>query len=549
MPEVLVKEYRGDVVENVHYGSVAIISSTGETIAYTGDIEKQTYMRSASKPVQVLPTLVKGLHRRFNLTDEDVAMFNSSHWGSSHHIYVLNEIMKKTELFEEDMVMNPITSTSAGPLAAKLKEGGKLSPVSGSSKLQHCCSGKHLSLMLLQRELTGKPYDYEKPDSPVQKKILSYISMISQTPLYKISVGIDGCGVPVFALPMRNIAHCYAKLADPVNLPKEVQEAIEYNFSCINSYPEKINDYYTPSYYLNKNPDIMMKDGSRGIICMCIKSRKLGIVVKLADGWSDEFQGIIIANILEQIKYDDPVLIEQLKNAYSTKVINDCGIEIGHVECDFKLNIDEMYLERSLRDPLPAENDKDKDRPAYDAARIATDYSSVLDADDEESGIDDLLTKLDRDNMPNTMKGITGEDVSDLDIFDEDEDAVPPSMSAFGEDVDDPDEAEAETNDATTKVSRKSSGSSTDKEDGKSSDKSSEAVAESPEEDIEYAEDDTPEERARKRALRNKNSILGKNVVIASPSTTFIKNPMASQIKQAKILSTVENEDATTEDN
>ena len=71
MPEVLVKEYRGDVVENVHYGSVAIISSTGETIAYTGDIEKQTYMRSASKPVQVLPTLVKGLHRRFNLTDED----------------------------------------------------------------------------------------------------------------------------------------------------------------------------------------------------------------------------------------------------------------------------------------------------------------------------------------------------------------------------------------------------------------------------------------------------------------------------------------------
>ena len=57
MAEILVKEYRGDVVENVHYGSIAIVSSTGETIAYTGDIERQTYMRSASKPIQVLPTL------------------------------------------------------------------------------------------------------------------------------------------------------------------------------------------------------------------------------------------------------------------------------------------------------------------------------------------------------------------------------------------------------------------------------------------------------------------------------------------------------------
>ena len=37
--------------KNVHYGSIAIVSSTGETIAYTGDIERQTYMRSASKPI------------------------------------------------------------------------------------------------------------------------------------------------------------------------------------------------------------------------------------------------------------------------------------------------------------------------------------------------------------------------------------------------------------------------------------------------------------------------------------------------------------------
>ena len=94
MAEILVKEYRGDVVENVHYGSIAIVSSTGETIAYTGDIERQTYMRSASKPIQVLPTLLAGLHKKYNLNEEEVTICNSSHWGSNHHIYVLQSIME-----------------------------------------------------------------------------------------------------------------------------------------------------------------------------------------------------------------------------------------------------------------------------------------------------------------------------------------------------------------------------------------------------------------------------------------------------------------------
>ena len=151
MSEILVKEYRGNIVENAHRGSIAVVSSTGDTIAYLGDIEKQTFMRSASKPIQVLPTLLAGLHRRFNLTDEDVAMFNSSHWGSNHHIFVLEEISRKTGLNPDDMIMKPCASTSASALAAKLTDRSKLHPRQGQSKLQHCCSGKHFSLMLLQR--------------------------------------------------------------------------------------------------------------------------------------------------------------------------------------------------------------------------------------------------------------------------------------------------------------------------------------------------------------------------------------------------------------
>lgn len=357
MSEILIKEYRGDVVENVHYGSIAIVSSTGETVAYTGDIERQTYMRSASKPIQVLPTLLAGLHEKYQLTSEEVAIFNSSHWGSNHHKYVLEDIINKTGIDPEDMVMNPAIATSSSPLSNKLKLGRKLNPVEGKDKLLHCCSGKHLSLMLLQRELTGKVKGYHLPDSPVQVQIANFISLLSQTPMYKINTGIDGCGVPVFALPLRNIARCYAKMADPFNLSEELKTVINYNFKCINKNPEKINDYFTPSYYVNKNPDLLMKDGSRGVICMAIKSRKLGIVVKLDDGWSDEFQGLIVARILEQLHYDDDELISQLKEVYNTKVYNDCGDQVGYSSADFNLNINEAYF---------TDMEKGEDEPADD---------------------------------------------------------------------------------------------------------------------------------------------------------------------------------------
>ncbi len=494
MSEVLVKEYRGNITENIHRGSIAVVSSTGDTIAYLGDIEKQTFMRSASKPIQVLPTLLAGLHRRFNLTDEDVAMFNSSHWGSNHHIFVLEEIARKTGLTPEDMIMKPCSSTAASALAAKLTDRSKLHPRMGQSKLQHCCSGKHFSLMLLQRELTGKPEGYHLKDSPVQQQIIDFISMLSQTPTYKIGLGIDGCGVPVFALPLRSIAMSYAKLMDPFSMSGELRDTIDYNFSCIHKYPEKINDYGTPSYYINQNPDLIMKDGSRGVICMAIKSMKLGIAVKLEDGWTDEFQGIIIANILEQLKYDDAELIEKLKNCYSTKLYNDCGIEVGHSEADFKLDIDPSFFE-------PAEEYIDSDIESDDKSSDISD--PALPGEDIDENIDDVsVDSLYQDSKAKDMEFSSNTLES--------EDSDPDKDSAFDRKV-------AAAYDKVSKAAEKADDDSViDDIISKENEKQS------------LKEPTISEEE--QRAIRNKKSILGMNVVKPSANRTFISNPRVDPI-------------------
>lgn len=508
MSEILIKEFRGNIVENVHRGSIAVVSSTGDTIAYLGDIEKQTFMRSASKPIQVLPTLLAGLHRRFNLTEENVAMFNSSHWGSNHHIFVLEEISRKTGIDPEDMIMKPCSSTSASALAKKLTDQSRLHPRDGISKLQHCCSGKHFSLMLLQRELTGKTSGYEQKDSPVQRQIINFISMLSQTPTFKIGLGIDGCGVPVFALPLRSIAMSYAKLMDPFSLSNELRETIDYNFSCIHKYPEKINDYGTPSYYINQNPDLIMKDGSRGVICMAIKSMKLGIAVKLEDGWTDEFQGLIIANILEQLKYEDTDLIEKLKNCYTTKLYNDCGIEVGHFEVDFKLTIDptffekpEEYVDSDLED-LDTESEEGADGvkdydPDEDSAFVEDEEESDADPDTEIDPFPDLWgeRKESYDNLGATALNIDAIDKGT------------PNKNASNKDMPGKD------------VSGSVITPNNDKTEGKTNTLS-------------------PEEE---RAIRNKKSILGMTVVRPSTNRTVISNPLVDPISAKPKVETTDS--------
>ena len=552
MSEILIKEYRGNIVENVHRGSIAIVSSTGDTIAYLGDIEKQTFMRSASKPIQVLPTLLAGLHKRFNLTDEDVAMFNSSHWGSNHHIFVLEEIARKTGLTPENMIMKPCGSTSASPLAAKLTDRSRLHPRMGQSKLQHCCSGKHFSLMLLQRELTGKPDGYHLKDSPVQQQIINFISMLSQTPTYKIGLGIDGCGVPVFALPLRSIAMSYAKLMDPFSMSGELRDTIDYNFSCIHKYPEKINDYGTPSYYINQNPDLLMKDGSRGVICMAIKSMKLGIAVKLEDGWTDEFQGLIIANILEQLKYDNTELIETLKNCYTTKLYNDCGIEVGHSEVDFTLSIDPTFFEpaeeyiESVNDSDEAEgaengsaSAKDNDEDIANILRDIEDDSTASDRSQtsdsafepdsydasKDSAFNTASTNDDstNNNLASSNTGVGTNYTPETDsAFSQGEPYDPNEDSAFGRSADDIRAAyNRKIAAAYDKVSK-----ATEQADD---DSVIDSIISRENKPVTTAEPVVSEEE--QRAIRNKKSILGMNVVKPSSKRTFISNPRVDPIK------------------
>ncbi|MEA2572446.1 MAG: hypothetical protein QOI24_4447, partial [Acidobacteriota bacterium] len=53
----LARVYRGGLVESFHSGSIAVVGSDGNLLAYAGDPALVTCIRSAAKPFQAMPLL------------------------------------------------------------------------------------------------------------------------------------------------------------------------------------------------------------------------------------------------------------------------------------------------------------------------------------------------------------------------------------------------------------------------------------------------------------------------------------------------------------
>ena len=85
----LVEITRGDVVERVHQGHVVVIQSDKKIIFSQGNPREITYMRSAAKPIQILPLLLSGGGQRFGFSDKEIAIMCASHYCETVHIKTL----------------------------------------------------------------------------------------------------------------------------------------------------------------------------------------------------------------------------------------------------------------------------------------------------------------------------------------------------------------------------------------------------------------------------------------------------------------------------
>jgi len=324
----LVYEYRGDTLDLIHYGYIAIVDEKSRLVYGSGDPETVVFYRSASKPIQALPAIRYGLHGEYGLSDEETVIFAGSHAGEPFHISALESIFSKSGLSEDTLVMKP-----AVPMNVKANEE-RIAKGIPRRKMYHNCSGKHTALMLLQRKLGGKTEDYWKPDSPAQREVLRTIKTLGETD--SVKTGVDGCGVPVFAVALKNIAASFKNLVRPDGIHDEsLARTVESYIPLIHKYPLMMAGTGRICTLLNQDPNIIAKGGANGVYGFALKKEGLGIAFKILDG-AEQPWPLIVIGILSALGCLSSETSQRLEELHPSVIINDNETPVGKREIVFK---------------------------------------------------------------------------------------------------------------------------------------------------------------------------------------------------------------------
>jgi L-asparaginase II len=327
----LVDEYRGGVLENVHFGVVCGVDHEGRVIYSSGDVEHVVFLRSAAKPFQAIPVAKRKIDEKFGLTSREAALFTASHRGEAYHLEGLESILKKTGITEEELLTCPTYPLNDEPKFACLSQG------IAKRRIYHNCSGKHLGFIALSKEMGYSTDDYYEHDHPAQQEALEAFAYLAEYPKEQIRLGVDGCGFPVFALPLKHLAVAYLKLACPDLIEDlETREAVVKITGWMTENPDIIASHNFICTALLTDPNIIAKGGAMGVYGFALKKERISFSLKVLDG-SEQVWPLIIASILTQINYDNKDTIERLHALAPRESKNDNHLAVGEKRTVFTL--------------------------------------------------------------------------------------------------------------------------------------------------------------------------------------------------------------------
>ena len=278
---------RGNIVESVHYGSIAVVDSSGKLIASYGDPKTVAFLRSSAKPFQVLPFVERGGVEYFGFTPRELSISCASHEGSDLHVQTVEGIQKKIGVYESALQCGIHMPGDVDAFKSLIINNRQPTPN------QNNCSGKHTA-MLAHAKMRVLPLEnYLDINHPIQQDILSSFAEMCLLPMKEIELGTDGCSAPNFAVPLYNAALAMARLCDPRQLSEARASASRKITSAMATHPEMISAYGEFDEQLMRVGEgkFVCKRGAEGyqIIGLLPGALKpdspgMGIALKVSDG-------------------------------------------------------------------------------------------------------------------------------------------------------------------------------------------------------------------------------------------------------------------------
>lgn len=211
---ILVRQMRNGIEESVHRGDIVEVAVDGSLIRGLGDIDRVANLRSCVKPFGVVALIEAGGIEAFDLEQAEIALMASSHSGEDLHVRTLQGMFRRAGVSQSLLATGSVGMPLDALTATRLTRDGEK-----PSANRHMCSGQHSVFLLLARLHGWDPANYWLDDHPAQVAYRAVVARVFGTTPGRLRTGIDGCGVPTYAFPLREIARAYALLADPAAVP------------------------------------------------------------------------------------------------------------------------------------------------------------------------------------------------------------------------------------------------------------------------------------------------------------------------------------------
>ena len=336
----LVEVRRGAITESRHRGHIAAVRSDGFLVSYLGVPETVTYLRSSAKPLQAIPFLVSGAADRFGFTDKQVALACGSHSGEPIHTELAAGMLANAGL-DPSMLKCGVHEPFSVESAQALREKGEAPNV-----LQNNCSGKHAAMLAFAKHIGAPLENYDSPDNPIQLEIGRTVAKFSGIPVEDLSVGVDGCGVPVFGITVRAMALAYARLVSPPNEFEEpLRRACERVVRAMTTYPELIGgtSERLDTEIMRAAPGaIISKVGAEGVYTAGVLPSEewpqgIGLALKIEDGDDHRARPTVVIESLRQLGVLRDQSLEHLARYAFFPVKNRSGNVVGEIRASFSL--------------------------------------------------------------------------------------------------------------------------------------------------------------------------------------------------------------------
>jgi L-asparaginase II len=317
----LVRVVRSGLEESVHRGDAAVVDADGGLLALAGDATRQVFARSSMKPLQGTVSLSLS---SFDYPDAEVSVMCASHNAEPVHVQAVRAMLERVGV--------PETALQCPAMLPWDQESMLASPK--LARIHSDCSGKHAGMLGACRERGWPLVSYREPDHPLQVHVLAAVRRA--TAADDVSVGVDGCGVPVHGVPLASMATIFARLARPERLG-ELESHARRAVGAMRAAPYMVaGRNRVDTALMEASADLIVKAGAEGMICAALLDRGIGVAVKVRDG-APRAAGPALIRALTQLDALDASALDRLE-AFARPPVIGGGEPVGELVADFDLS-------------------------------------------------------------------------------------------------------------------------------------------------------------------------------------------------------------------